>query len=241
VSEKNAFKLNWRQAVSDVLLIVIGVSIALAADSWLGNRIEKARTEQLLDALEDEWTTEFERISTHLDVLNQGKAAVARIIKAHDDGPENLSIKDASVLMEGFRWSTFKPSDGALNTLMADGIQNIDDKALRLAVASWRTVLAEVTAEQAALRELGTLKQRSIETRIVQNSAERFSGEAVEYNFWTYGMEPGAFYLAVIADDEWVANLRHLVNLLHDYHVQLSDIQNILERNLTLLQERAKI
>ena len=54
MAENNAFTLNWRQAVVDVLLIVIGVSIALAADSWLGDRTEQVRTDQLLDALEDE-------------------------------------------------------------------------------------------------------------------------------------------------------------------------------------------
>ncbi len=71
MAEKNAFTMNWRQSVVDVLLIVIGVSIALAADSWLGDRTEQARTDQLLDALEDEWTTELGRIDAHLDILNR--------------------------------------------------------------------------------------------------------------------------------------------------------------------------
>ena len=37
--------LNWRYAVGEVLLIVIGVSIALAANSWWEDR--KAREEEL--------------------------------------------------------------------------------------------------------------------------------------------------------------------------------------------------
>ncbi len=241
MAEKNAFTLNWRQAIVDVLLIVIGVSIALAADSWLGDRTEQARTEQLLDALEDEWTTELGRIEAHLDKLNRGKIAIAGVIKAHDENPEDLSNQEAAALFEGYGWSTFKPSDGALSTLMVDGVQNIDDKALRLAIASWRTVLAEVDAEQAALRELGTLKQRSIAAKIAQNSGERFSDEAMEYNYWEYGMESGAYVRAVIADDDWVANQRHLLNLLYDYQEQLASVRDILKRNLTLLRERARI
>jgi hypothetical protein len=157
--EKNAFRLNWRQAIVDVLLIVIGVSIALAADSWLGDRTEQARTDQLLDALEDEWTTELRRIDAHVDKLNQAKTGVARVIAAHYDSPEDLSNQEAVALFDDYGWTTFKPSNGAHSTLMADGVQNIDDKALRLAVASWRTVLDELSAEQAALRELGTLKR----------------------------------------------------------------------------------
>jgi hypothetical protein len=241
MAEENAFTLNWRQAIVDVLLIVIGVSIALAADSWLGDRTEQARTDQLLDALEDEWTTELRRIDVHLDKLNQGKTAIARVINAHDDSPEDLSNQEAAALFKGYGWSTFKPSGGALSTLMVDGVQNIDDKALRLAIASWRTVLDELSAEQAALRELGTLKQRSIAANIAQESGERFSDEAMKINYWTYGMESGAFYRAVIADDVWVTNQRHLLNLLYAYEEQLADVRDVLERNLTLLRERARI
>jgi hypothetical protein len=240
MAEKNSFKLNWRQAVVDVLLIVIGVSIALAADSWLGDRIEQARTDQLLDALEDEWATELGRIDAHLDVLNKGKIAIVQIIKAHDEGPENLSTEDAATLMRAYRWTTFKPSYGALSTLMVDGVQNIDDKALRVAVASWRTVLAELTAEQAALRELGTLKNRSIGARIAQNSGEIISGEPTEIDYWAYGMKSDTFALAAIKDDEWVSSQRHVLNLLHDYQSQLADVRDVLDRNLTLLRQRAR-
>ncbi len=241
MAEKNAFTLNWRQSVVDVLLIVIGVSIALAADSWLGDRIEQTRTDQLLDALEDEWTTELERIDAYLDKLNGSKTAMARVIKAHDDSPEDLSDQEAAALFDGYGWGTFKPSDGALSTLMVDGVQNIDDKALRLAIASWRTVLDELSAEQAAMRELGTLKVRSIAANIAHESGERFSGEAMEHNYWAFGMESGAHYRAIIADDEWVATQRHLLNLLYDYQEQLASVRDILIRNLTLLRDRARI
>ena len=240
MAEKNAFTLNWRQAIVDVLLIVIGVSIALAADSWLGDRTEQARTDQLLDALEDEWTTELGRIDAHLDKLNQAKTAIARVIKAHDDSLEDLSNQEAAALFDSYDWGTFKPSIGALSTLMVDGVQNIDGKALRLAIASWRTVLDELSAEQAALRELGTLKERSIAANIAQESGERFSYEAMEYDYWAYGMESGAFSRAVIADDAWVANQRHLLNLLYDYQKQLASVREVLKRNLTLLRERVR-
>jgi hypothetical protein len=240
MTEKSGFTLNWRQAVVDVLLIVIGVSIALAADSWLGDRTELARTNQLIDALEDEWTNELERIDAHLDALDRGKTSIVRIIKAHDDNFGNLSIQEAAALMDGYRWTTFKPSVGALNTIMVDGVQNIDDGALRMAIASWRTVLAELDAEQAALRELGTLENRRIVARIAQVSSKGISGEANDYDFWAYGMEPGAFALAVITDDEWVATQRHVVNLLHDYQDQLTVVRDVLRRNLTLLSERTR-
>ena len=62
----------------------------------------------------------------------------------------------------------------------------------------------------------------------------------MEYNYWAYGMESGAFSRAIIADDEWVANQRHLLNLLYAYQKQLADVRETLKRNLTLLRERAR-
>lgn len=70
---------------------------------------------------------------------------------------------------------------------MVDGVQNVDDRDLRMAIASWRTVSR-----------------------------------------------------AAIADDEWVANQRHLLNLLYAYQMQLADVREILKRNLSLLRERAR-
>ena len=240
MAERNEFTLNWRQAVVDVLLIVIGVSIALAADSWLSDRTEQIRTHQLLAALEDEWTTELGRIDAHIDKLSQSKTAIARIIKVHDDGVEGLSNQEAAALFDGYGWSTFKPSDGALSTIMVDGVQNVDDKGLRMAIASWSTELKELDAEQAALRELGTLKMRALAAKVAQESGERFSHEAMEDDYWSYGMESGAFSRAAIANDEWVANQRHLLNLLYAYQIQLTAVRETLKRNLTLLRERTR-
>ncbi len=240
MSEANVFTLNWRRAISDVFLIVVGVSIALAADSWLNDRIEQARTDQLLVALEDEWTTELERIDAHIDNLSRAKIAIARIINAHDDGVAGLSDQEAAALFDGYVWSTFKSSDGALSTIMVDGIQNIDNRDLRMAIASWRTVLEELDAEQAALRELGTLKDRSLSARVAQKSGERFSYEAMDDDYWSYGMESGEFARAAIADDEWVAIQRHLLNLLYAYQIQMAAIRETLKHNLVLLREHTR-
>jgi hypothetical protein len=240
MAAKTEFVLNWRQAVVDVFLIVIGVSIALAADSWLGDRVEQARTDQLLDALDDEWSMELGRIDASLDQLNRATKTIIRIINFHDD-PKDLSDEDVAALWNGAIWSTFKPSNGALSTLMVDGVQNIENKDLRLAIASWRTVLAELDAEQAALRELGTLTTRSIEARIARNSGARIVEDATAYDYyWSYGIGTASFFRAAIVDEEWLAMQSHVVSLLYDYRQQLVSVREILKSNLDLLRARAK-
>jgi hypothetical protein len=239
MANKYEITLNWRRAAADVLLIVIGVSIALAADSWLAERVEKVRIDRLLDSLEVEWAAELNRLDAHVDKLEAAKAAKIRLIRANKDNSPSLTAEGAaSLLLNSYKWSTFKPSEGALNALLVDGLQNIDDTSLRLAVSSWRNVLAEVVAEQAALRELGTLIGPRISARIAQKSSKENSYETREYSNDEYGMGPGDFALAAIADDEWVANERHVLDLLTRYQTQLEFVRKTLEQNLTLLRER---
>ena len=196
-------------------------------------------TGQLLDALEAEWTEELLRIDEYQQEANLAKIAMIRIINAHKDDPPQLTAAEAGSLLEqAHNWHTFKPSDGALTTVLADGLQNIDDASLRLAVASWRTVTAKLVAEQDALRELGTMIGPSIETRIVQESGEAYSNEAADYSYHGQGMDTGKFVLLAVADDEWIAYWRHLVGLLERYQMDLVSVQEKLENNLMLLRER---
>ena len=236
---KNAVTVKWKRAAADILLIVIGVSIALAADSWLAERAEKARTNQLLESLEVEWTAELKRMNAYLDELIQPMAGIIRMINAHKDSPPNLTAAEAaSLLQQAYGWHTFHPSEGALNALLVDGVQNIEDASLRLAIASWQSILAGPAAEQAALRELGAVDLPRISTNIAQKSGKAFPNEVMEFLHSVHGMERGEFALAAIADDEWVGNQRQTLVMLARYQEDLVSVREILQQNLTLLREQ---
>jgi hypothetical protein len=236
---KNAIMLNWRRTATELLLIVVGVSIALAADGWLAERAEKARINRLLDTLEVEWTAELRRMNAHLDETGQAMAGMIRSINVHRDNlPSLTSAEAASILRQAYSWTTFKPSEGAVNTLLVDGVQNIEDASLRLAVASWHSILADLVAEQAALRVLGTVNEPRIAERIAQKSGKAFPNDVMEYSHSMHGMELGDFALAAIADDEWVANQRQTLGMLWRYREDLLSVRETLEQNLTLLRER---
>ena len=236
---KNALKLNWKRAAAELALIVVGVSIALTADSWLAARVEKARVDQLLDSLEVEWTAELKRIDVSLNQWSHATADMIRVINASEGNPPSLTATEAaSLVQQSYEWRTFKPSDGALNTLLADGVQNIEDPSLRLAVASWQSVLGELVAEQAALRALGAVDEPRISTKIAQNSGKAFPNELNEYLNSMYGMEAGAFALAAIADEEWVAIQRQTLDMLIRYQSDLISVRETLKINLVLLHDR---
>lgn len=241
VANKTDLSIKLKRAAAEVLLIVVGVSIALAGDSWLAERAENVRTSQLLDALEIEWAAELKRIDTYLDNVDLATKAISRTIQASADNATNMTAEEAaSLLYESYSWQTFKPSEGALNALLGDGLQNIDDTALRLAIASWRSALADLDAEQAALRQLGTLTGPRIESKIAQRSGEANHRNVTGSGF-IFGMETGRFALAALADDEWVAHQRHVLNLLLRYRREVDSVRDTLKQNLSLLRERTRI
>ena len=111
---------------------------------------------------------------------------------------------------------------------------------MRLAVASWHSILDDLTAEQAALRALGTVHGPRISTNIAQKSLKAFPNNLMEYSHSMNGMEWGDFALAAIADDEWIANQRQVLSMLRRYQEDLFSVQEILEQNVTLLRERTR-
>jgi hypothetical protein len=237
---KNAFTLNWKQAAAEVFLIVIGVSIALAADSWLAERDKAERTERLLNSLEAEWAADLKYMDANLEEVGQAMPAIRRMIGAHDNSPQDLTAAEAASLLEqAWDWHLFLPSDGALNTLLVDGVQNIEDAPLRLAIGSWRSTLDSLANEKAALNELGTVDDPRIGTIIAQESGKAFPVDATEYPEFVYGMEMGDFALAAIGNDEWVALYRHTLAILYRYQQAMLIVRDKLEQNLTLLRERA--
>lgn len=238
MSKNKMFVLNWRKAISELFLIVVGVSIALAADSWLSDKNEEARTNLLLDSLEEEWATELTRIEEHLNLMNQAKKSIAVMLEARDKNPQDIPDDLINSYADSSNWGTFKPSNGAHSTLMIDGIQNITDPALRHAIVSWASVIAEIGPEHSALAQLGTIDERTISTKVARNSGVGFTQQAIEKNFWTYGMEQNAFYKAALADEEYVAMQLRVLNLLYAYEEELAVIKQTLEQNLVLLRKR---
>jgi hypothetical protein len=237
---KDSIVPRLKRAIAEISLIVVGVSIALAGDAWLADRAEIARTGLLLDSLEVEWAAELERLEAYLERTDRAMTGVALTILANKKGQTKMTAAEAgAVLVQSYSWETFKPSGGALNTLMQDGLQNIDDTSLRMAIASWRTVLAELDAEQAALRELGTIAGPRIASKIAQRSGEGYSSDVTNYGM-ALGMELGEFALAAFADDEWVAHQRQKLSLLSRYRQQVDSVRETLEQNLVLLRERAE-
>ena len=122
--------MNWRYAVGEVLLIVIGVSIALAANSWWEGRKarenERAMLNQLQSALQID-LQEFESLlKQHLD---QERDVISLV--EHMEGNEPYR-QDMNPLFRSLRrWRGVAANVSAYEALKSRGLDTITDDELR--------------------------------------------------------------------------------------------------------------
>ena len=245
-----------RYAVAEVILVVVGILIALAVDSWWSKRSELIRTEELLTALEFEWSSELERLDARIDEYKYSKDGMIGIINAHVDDQSSLTDEEAIRLIEAARFVTFKPTVAALNVLLAEGLQNIGDSNLETAIAKWPTMLDEVRPEQEALHDIMFFHIRKARANVAHKLGYPYDIAGREIpnmsseieplarrempDYW-YGLEPSEFAHSAIADDEFVAVIRHAVDIADLYRAQLIDVRGSLSESLALLRNRQPV
>ena len=122
--------MNWRYAVGEVLLIVIGVTIALAANSWWEERKardqERAMLVQLRSALEVD-LQEFEQLlKQHVD---QERDVITLV--EHMEGDEAYR-RDMNPLFRSLRrWRGVAANVSAYEALKSRGLDTITNDELR--------------------------------------------------------------------------------------------------------------
>lgn len=78
------FHLNWRYGVSELAIVVAGVLIALAADGWRQQRLDRAEEFEYLQRLVQDLETDVDSIS-NIMTLSEQRAQYARAVLATYD------------------------------------------------------------------------------------------------------------------------------------------------------------
>ncbi|NND60577.1 MAG: hypothetical protein HKN49_09945, partial [Gammaproteobacteria bacterium] len=73
-------KINWRVAAGEVLLIVVGILLALAIDSWAERRKDLAQADVYLNDIALELTAELQRIEANREQLGQLVESARRLL-----------------------------------------------------------------------------------------------------------------------------------------------------------------
>ena len=147
-------QIPWNRLLAEAAAIVASILLAFGIDAWWQERSEKIRTEQLLSALETEWSSELKLIDDKLIEYERATDAIRMALDAHVMDRSSRKPADDRAMMEAIRWTTYKPSLVAHAMIQSYGLDHVDNPRLRLAIAAWPAVLAEVEPEQVALHDL---------------------------------------------------------------------------------------
>lgn len=149
---------NWTAVVLEVGIVVLGVVIGFQVNAWGTERAARAEERALLRGLR----TEFEevlagidaQVAKHRGVESAVQAILETLAHAERQGERFATIPDATLVL-AFVPTTTQFSQGHLNGLLVSGrLGLIRDPALRSALAEWGGVLADVTEDEYASREL---------------------------------------------------------------------------------------
>lgn len=134
-----------RQLLQDFLVVVIGVFVALAAESWWSEREHRQFEREIREDMVAEFESNIQILDDDLAKNAEARPRFAVLSGLSDD--ELLAVPD-SVLSEKLDnyvlWAGFDPDMGSVQALVESGnLGAVGDRELRLRLARWAGFLNE--------------------------------------------------------------------------------------------------
>ncbi|MEM7575651.1 MAG: DUF6090 family protein [Bacteroidota bacterium] len=126
--------INWRYALGEIIIVIIGISLAFSLNNWKESSAERRQRQQYLSALELDIVAEIDQLEQLQTTIGQ---RLGQIQQMSSHIGFNRPGKD-SVLMKVFeigRAVSFQPDNITYQTLVNSGdLKLIDDFELRRAI-----------------------------------------------------------------------------------------------------------
>jgi len=155
-ADANRLGVNWRQAIAEVSLIMVGILGALAIDSWWDERAERAAEGEYLQSLKADFEANREELKANIEtrrgLINIGKE-IHSIIQSD---LTRIQQKEITEKLGQFYWVyRWGPATGTYDEMMGSGqFSYIQNRELRIKLSKYEKLL-EVTrsSEQAMLTD----------------------------------------------------------------------------------------
>ena len=138
--------VNWRYAIGEVLLIVIGISIALAANSWYENRKERAEERNMLRQIRAALVIDLDEFSSNQTAHLAQETAIIDLIE-HMEGDEAFRPDMIPVFRTVRRWRGTSANSAPYEALKSRGFDLITNSELRNDIIYYYEELAARVAD----------------------------------------------------------------------------------------------
>ncbi len=133
--------VNWKYALGEVLLIVIGISIALALGSWWQDRQIRHDERQILSQLATTLNGDIEGFEKSI-IRFQGMVENISDLLAYIEKERPYDPSLSSILGSCVGWSSYTPNPGPYEALRSRGFELISNESLRMSLIDYYEVRA---------------------------------------------------------------------------------------------------
>ena len=123
--------VNWRYAIGEAVLIVIGITIALAFDSWWEYRKEREDESKILLQFQKTLGGDIERSGASIERFEEMEQGIKRLMGRLEQGVPYPSDMD-SLFAFCRGWTRFTPNRGPYEALKSKGFDLVSNEALRM-------------------------------------------------------------------------------------------------------------
>lgn len=132
--------INYRYFISELLIVVAGILIALSLNSWREDNADKNREQFYLQSLKTDFVQSLASLN---DILNQNlksDSSVKKLLTVIGNNSVSLSPDTSKKLFKGnlFGFNRFVPASGTYKEIISSGsLQILKNDELRIALSSW--------------------------------------------------------------------------------------------------------
>jgi len=138
--------------ISESVLIVVSILLALSADAWLDSRNQAAQLEGQVAALGRDFDTMLEKVNASFSAANRGAESGRRLSILMQEGSEIDPDLAPELLWHLVFYEVFTPSVGAYQALVASGnLELLDNDALKIELADFFGSFEDVRASERLL------------------------------------------------------------------------------------------
>lgn len=184
-------QINWRYALGELAIVVVGILIALWLNGWWGERLERREEHQALLRLQDALQADRTQLLSVIEHHERQQSSTQALLRAMEPGASPMTPAE---LTTHFNWAlvswTFNPSDGVLQDLLNSGrLHLIQNARLRSRLAAWPGRVADLTEDEVANRmvldeQLLPFLIRTVPLKMLPHYAEATGEESVSRFAW---------------------------------------------------------
>jgi len=138
--------------ISESVLIVVSILLALSADAWLDSRNQAAQLDGHVAALARDFDTMLERVNASYDAANRGVESGRQLSILMQEGSEIDPDLAPELLWHLVFYEVFTPSVGAYQALVASGnLKLLENDVLKIELADFFGSFEDVRASERLL------------------------------------------------------------------------------------------